>query len=223
MTRLVRNTFLCAALLSAGCTLAGTRTGLPYDAWRLGFLAPSYMEVWLETADVEDTRGYLFAGAMSGTVAIGYGGDPAGWRQPVGWGAGRYVTGAALPQRIYVRWQSLVEPQTYRAVLDIPESARALMLRKAPSMNPPIRYEYQEALAIGLAPGGWVTAWVMSPTNTPVEILCQKAEIEPKGPNQGQYEGQYVTLDAKSKAYLKDHPIPYDSWTCPKPTPPAKS
>ena len=92
------------------------------------------------------------------------------------------------------------------------------MREKAPSMRPPIKYEYQEALAIGLAPGGWIRAWVMSPSSTPVEILCQKAEIEPKGPDQGKYEGRYVTLGPESKEYLRLHPIPYDSWKCPAAT-----
>ena len=213
---------LATALLAGCATLGSPRTGLPYDAWRLGFLAPSYMEVWLETADVEDVRGHVFPGAMSGTVAINYSGEPDGWRQPVGWGKGRYITGAALPQRIYVRWQSLAEPQTYRAVLDIPASARQRMREKAPSMHPPIKYEYQEALAIGLAPGGWIRAWVMSPGSTPVEILCQKAEIESKGPDEGRNQGQYAyafdQLEPATQRYMTSHPIPYDSWKCPNAT-----
>ncbi|MGN6322421.1 MAG: DUF2931 family protein [Dyella sp.] len=212
-----------ATALLAGCAALGSpRTGLPYDAWRLGFLAPSYMEVWLETADVEDVQGRIFHGAMSGTVAINYSGDPTGWPQPVGWGKGRNITGGALPQRIYVRWQSLAEPQTYRAVLHIPASARQRMREKAPSMRPPIKYEYQEALAIGLAPGGWIRAWVMSPSSTPVEILCQKAEIEPKGPDEGRNQGQYAyafdQLEPAAQRYITSHPIPYESWKCPAAT-----
>ena len=203
-------------LLLAGCALArSTSARLPYDAWYLGFRAPRYMDVWLETADVEDVRGHMFLGAMSGTVAIGYSGEAGGWGQRISMGAGRYLYGVALPKRIYVRWQSLVEPQTYRAVIDIPESVRQLMRSKAPSMRPPISYEYQEVLSIGLAPGGWIKAWVMSPTSTPVEVLCQKADIEPKGANQGNYEGRYVTLDPQSREYLQHHAIPYDSWKCP--------
>ena len=216
MKRTMKTLVCLATALLAGCAALGsTRTGLPYDAWRLGFLAPSYMEVWLETADVEDVHGRIFRGAMSGTVAISYSGDPADWHQPVGWGAGRYLTGAALPQRIYVRWQSLAEPETYRAVLDIPASARQRMREKAPSMRPPIRYEYQEALAIGLAPGGWIRAWVMSPSSTPVEILCQKAEIEPKGPYGGLSGGKYRPLSERAAPYVAAHSIPYDSWKCP--------
>ncbi|HET7330760.1 hypothetical protein [Dyella sp.] len=52
-------------LLLTGCALAGaTPTRLPYDSWYLGFRAPRYMEVWLETADVEDVRGWILAPAQ---------------------------------------------------------------------------------------------------------------------------------------------------------------
>ena len=173
------------------------------------------MEVWLETADVEDVRGRTFFGVMAGTVAIGYNGEAGGWGQRISMGAGRYITGAALPKSIYVRWQSLVEPQTYRAVLEIPEAARQLMRSKAPSMRPPFKYEYQEALSIGLAPGGWIKAWVMSPTSTPVEVLCQKAQVEPMGPYRGLSGGKYRPLSERAGPYIGTHAIPYDSWKCP--------
>jgi hypothetical protein len=216
MKSILRSLVLGAVLLITGCAFAPAHSvRLPYDAWYLGFLAPDDMEVWLETADVEDVDGWFFMGAMSGTVAINYGGDPAGWGDRVGPGKGVYVTGADLPKRIYVRWQSLAEPQTYRATLEIPESARRLMRSKVPSMRPPIIDEYRKVLTIGLAPGGWIRAWVMSYGSMPVEVLCQKAEIEPKGPDQGQYEGRYGTLSQRAKAYLKTHSIPYDSWKCP--------
>lgn len=204
-------------LCLVGYTSAGQarNTRLPYDAWRIGFQAPAYMAVWLETADVEDINGQYFIRAESGTVSITYHGNPSGWDQDPGWGAGRDVTGAALPKRIYIRWQSLVEPQTYRAIVDIPEKARQLMRSKAASLVYPNRYDYQRALSFELAPGGWIKAWVMSATSEPVEVLCQKAEVESKGPDQGAYGGRYVTLPAKSKEYVAGHPVPYESWSCP--------
>jgi len=119
-------------LLLAGCASSEQYAGnLPYPYWRLGFLAPDYMEVWVETADVEDIRGERFFHVGSGIVAVRTPpenqGHAAGWGERVGWGAGRYVNGADMPKRIYVRWQSMAEPQTYRVILDIPERARQLM------------------------------------------------------------------------------------------------
>lgn len=206
---------LLVACVLAGCATAPVKAKLPFDAWYLGFSAPPYMEVWVETADVEDIRGRIFHRAGSGTVSIGHAGNPAHWQGPRTMGAGKHVTGADLPKRIYVRWQSLVEPQTYRVILEIPPHARKLMQTKAQSRAVPGTWEYQDVVAIGLAPGGAVKVLIRSPGGVPTEVLCQQAEVEPKGPNQGRHEGRYVTLPAKAKQYIASNPIPYDSWKCP--------
>lgn len=203
-------------LLLSGCASADRNPGsLPYKYWRLGFLAPDYMEVWVETADVEDIHGQRFLHVGSGIVAVRTPpegeGKAAGWGERFGWGAGRYVDGADLPKRIYVRWQSLADPQTYRVILDIPERARQLMSER---LDPPCpASEYREALALGLAPGGVVRGWVMSTCGKPIEILRAQAETEPKGPSQGKTGGQYaLPLEPESKAYIEKHGIPYGSW-----------
>jgi len=120
---------LLASLPALGACTSEKR--LPYDAWRLGFIAPVHMEVWVESGEIEDVAGRHFSGYETGTAAIGYEGDPTGWTTNPSEGKGRYVVGAALPKRIEVRWQSLVEPQTYRATLDIPTPCADRCLRKA--------------------------------------------------------------------------------------------
>ncbi|MCW3147434.1 DUF2931 family protein [Stutzerimonas stutzeri] len=188
---------ILAVLLLGGCTAAERPPGsLPYPYWRLGFLAPDYMEVWVETAAVEDIRGRKFFHVGSGIAAV---------RTPP-----EDVNGADLPKHIYVRWQSLAEPQTYRVTLDIPERARQLMSER---LEPPCRTsEYRHALALGLAPGGVVRGWVMSTCGGPIEVLRAQAEIEPKGPYGGQSDGEYYFLSESSKAYIEKHGIPYGSW-----------
>ena len=203
---------ILALLFLGGCAERGPGS-LPYKYWRLGFLAPDHMEVWVETADVEDIRGYRFFHVGSGTVSVHLPtdgtGNARGW--PKTWGKGRYVNGADLPRRIYVRWQSLAEPQTYRVILEIPERARQLMSER---LDPPCpASEYREALALGLAPGGVVRGWVMSTCGGPIEVLRAQAEIEPKGPSQGKTGGQYaLPLEPESRAYIEKHGIPYGSW-----------
>lgn len=200
-------------LLLGGCTSAERNPGsLPYTYWRLGFLAPDHMEVWVETADVEDIRGQKFFHVGAGTVSVHLPtdgtGNAIGWRKT--WGKGRHVNGADLPKRIYVRWQSLAEPQTYRVILDIPERARQLMSER---LDPPCRTsEYRHALALGLAPGGVVRGWVMSTCGGPIEILRAQAEIEPKGPYESTSNGGHRPLSDVSKAYIEKHGIPYGSW-----------
>nr|WP_298117898.1 hypothetical protein [uncultured Pseudomonas sp.] len=78
---------------------------LPYGVWRLGFFAPDYMDVWLETADVTDVRGITSVGAVQGTVSIRHpedgSGKLAGWSARFGWGADHYLTGLDLPKSIF--------------------------------------------------------------------------------------------------------------------------
>lgn len=202
-------------ILLGGCASADGNPGsLPYKYWRLGFLAPDYMEAWIETANVEDVRGGKYFHVGSGIVAVRTPeddqGNAAGWGKRFGWGAGRYVNGADLPKRIYVRWQSLAEPQTYRVTLEIPERARRLMSER---LEPPCRTsDYRNALALGLAPGGVIRGWVMSPCGDTVEVLRAQAEVEPKGPYEGTSGGKHRPLSDTSNTYIKKHGIPYGSW-----------
>ena len=137
-------------------------------------------------------------------------GSAIGWSEHLGWGAGRHLDGADLPKRIYVRWQSLAEPQAYQITLDIPERARQLMTER---LDPPCRTsEYRYALALGLAPGGVVRGWVMSTCGEPIEVLRAQAEIDPSGPYEGKSDGEYYFLSDPAKAYIEQHGIPYGSW-----------
>ena len=210
-------TFIVAFLLS-GCTLANSES-LPYNAWRLGFSAPNYMEVWIETADVADIQGQVYRRAMSGNAAIqrppNNSGDPKGWPERPGWGKGKYVTGADLPKKIYVRWQSLVEPQTYQVAIDIPESTRELMRKKEKvfcAFDGKWITDYREALVVGLAPGGIAKVWVLGPCLPPIEVTRVQAEVDPRGPYEGESGGHHRPLSAISKAYVEKFGVPYGSW-----------
>ncbi|WP_019465905.1 DUF2931 family protein [Dyella japonica] len=220
ITKAWLSAWLC--LLLMGCAQAQSRqgNGLPYDSWYLGFQAPAKMEVWLETADIEDAQKRIFRGAMSGTVALAYLADPKGWGDHIPIGKGRYIENLGLPQRIYVRWQSLVKPQTYRAIIAIPEDARRLMLTKPPEGGQGPGVDYPRYLSIGLAPGGWIKVWVMGVSTKPVEVLCTRAQIEPKGPGliHDSYAYSFDVLEPQTREYIQTHPIPYDSWACPNAT-----
>ncbi|WP_058834422.1 DUF2931 family protein [Luteimonas abyssi] len=199
-----------------GC-VSGTSTavrGLPYDAWALRFIAPNYMSAWIEAARVEDMDGRVFPRSGSGTAGISYSGSAAGWPATLGASPGRSIIGASLPARIHVRWQSLVEPQTYEATLEIPEEVRALMLTQAPSVRDPNRSSYRDRLVVGLAPGGAIKVWVSGTLGNPVEVMCAQASVVAGGPDGGRYGGRYVTLPERARPYVEAHPIPYGSWTC---------
>jgi tetrahydromethanopterin S-methyltransferase subunit C len=58
-------------LFLSGCSSAESKP-MPYKSWFLGFSAPAYMEVWIETADAVDINERTFRGVGGGVVSIGY-------------------------------------------------------------------------------------------------------------------------------------------------------
>jgi hypothetical protein len=216
---------LVIAMFLSGCTLDHRRS-LPYDAWSLNFFAPPYMEAWIETADVVDINERVFRGAGSGGVATGYpralskgipakfNGKPKGWAKHPG-GSGRDVTGADLPRLVYVRWQSLIEPQTYEAYIEIPESARNTMRQSEEAFcgaRGKWKTDYRNLLIIGLAPGGIAKVWLGGPCLKATEVTRVQGTINPEGPYRGQSDGEYYFLSEESKAYIDKFGIPYGSW-----------
>ena len=200
-----------AAPLSAG---SDPKSG----SWELAFTEPYYMKVWVEDSAVEDINGKLFRRTGSGTAA---GGEPeTGEESARGWHAGgaaaKPVIGADLPKRIYVRWQSIAESQTYRVWIDVPEEARQLMWasvnQRCPE-TPDEQASYSASIYLGLAPGGVVQVFVRDSCHRPVKVARAKAEIEPLGPGQGKNQGRYAyPVSEKAKRYIDKFGIPYGSW-----------
>lgn len=205
-----------AALSLLSC--ASSASELPYGAWYMGFFAPPYMEAWIEDVRVVDIDGRMDTGAGGGLVAVdtpeGGSADPRGWPAPeqIGLGAGRHIEGANLPRRIFVRWQSMAEPNTYRVWLEIPEEARQLMIRRERPLTSSGPLTYRSDLVIGLAPGGKVRVWSKGAGLPGIEILHTQGELEPLGPYGGQSGGRHRPLRESSMRYIKRHGIPYDSW-----------
>ena len=210
--------FLLVLLLS-GCAI-GAGKSMPYEAWYLGFGAPAYMEVWIETADVVDIQGHIFKRAMAGIAAIqtptNNRGNPRGWPKRPGWGKGKYVMNTDLPRLIYVHWQSLVEPQTYEAYIEIPESVRSIMRKEEKAFcrtTGKWEVDYREAIGIGLASGGIAKTWVLGPCLPPIEITRVEGKVVREGPDLGLNEGRYaLKLQPESKVYIEQFGIPYGSW-----------
>ncbi|MBX8508926.1 DUF2931 family protein [Pseudomonas cichorii] len=207
-----------ATFLLSGCTLANSNS-MPYKAWDLGFSAPDYMEVWIETADVVDIQDHVYPRAASGIASMqsppDNAGDPRGWPKKISIGGGKRVTGADLPKQIYVRWQSLVEPQTYLMVIKIPEEIRELMRKEEKvfcAFDGKWITGYRESIGIRLVPGGIAKVWVGGPCMSSIEVATIKAVIDPRGPYEGKSGGKHRPLSAVSKAYVEKFGVPYDSW-----------
>ncbi|WP_016702639.1 DUF2931 family protein [Pseudomonas chlororaphis] len=212
---------LLGVLLLSGChadPLSGKND--PKDPWwQLGFIEPFYMKVWVEDSAVEDINGQLFPHTGGGSAAggdLGYDKEWArGWGDTVG-GSGWSVVGANLPKRIYVRWQSIVEPQTYRAWVDIPEEARKIMWTSTNRRCPETPHQiarYMASVYLGLAPGGIVQVWVRDECRNTIKVARVQAEVEPLGPSQGKTNGRYAyQISEGSKRYIEKYGIPYGSW-----------
>ncbi|NQD94114.1 DUF2931 family protein [Pseudomonas sp. CrR25] len=212
MKRLV---LLSLALLLSGCASGQGKPTLPFDAWFVGVGAPEHMEVWIESVDVIDKRGLVYERVSGGIPS--YTGIVAGWPKSMRGGAGKNLPGIDLPEIIFVRWQSLVEPQTYNVRINIPAWVREEMLKPQRAYcNWDGRWIdglYRKTITIGLAPGGIAKAWVVGPCLEPIEIGRFEGVISKVGPDLGRSNGQYaLPLTPESKAYIEQHGIPYGSW-----------
>jgi len=211
---------LLGALLLTGCLASDPLSGKndPKNPWwELGFTEPYYMKVWVEGSAVEDINGKQFH-RTGGTAAGGRPGYKKEWAR--GWDGvgidGKSVVGADLPKRIFVRWQSVVEPQTYRVWIDIPEEARQIMrkttARRCPE-TPKQTASYMASVNLGLAPGGIVQVWVRDECHHPIKVTRVQADVEPLGPSQGKTNGRYAyQISEESKRYIEKYGIPYGSW-----------
>ncbi len=211
---------LLGILLLSGCQamdpLSGARD--PHSPWwSLDFSGPAYMIGEVEHSAVVDINGRLFHRPGGGGVGTGEPEDATeaarGWAGPGG--NIRAVVGADLPKRIFVRWQSVVEPQTYRAWVEIPEEARQIMrtstARRCPE-TPESDSSYMATVGVGLAPGGIVQVWVRDECHRPVKVARAQAEVEPLGPHLGKSGGHYYPQSEASKRYIERFGIPYGSW-----------
>ncbi|WP_459705779.1 DUF2931 family protein [Stutzerimonas marianensis] len=91
-----------------------------------------------------------------------------------GWRSRHRPTGAA----IFVRWQSVVEPQTYRA--DARQIMHESTHRRCPE-TPERTARYMATAYLGLAPGGAIQVWVVNSCGYAMRVARGQGEIEPLG------------------------------------------
>jgi hypothetical protein len=169
------------------------------------------MEVWVESVDVLDQRGYAFFRVHAGVA--GYTRKPEGWHK--GGGATKPVNNVDLPERIFLRWQSLAEPQTYKIGIKIPQWVRDDMIKPHRFFCQPAQKEmtsYENTINFGMAPGGIVKVWVGGGCMGYREVGRFQAEIEPLGPHKNGNHRYLRPLNPEAQAYIDEHGIPYGSW-----------
>ncbi|AMB87806.1 hypothetical protein AWM79_22010 [Pseudomonas agarici] len=206
---------LIGLLLSLSACASGPKPAappkLPYNSWYVGLAAPRHMEVWVETVDVLDQRGLAFFRVHGGVA--GYTRNPEGWHN--GGGKMKPINNVDLPERIFLRWQSLVEPQAYRIRIPIPQWVRDEMVKPervfcaADQKNVTL---YRNRITLGMAPGGIVKVWVGAGCLGFKEVGRFQAEIEPQGPYLNGNGIYYRAPNPKAQTYIDQHGIPYGTW-----------
>jgi hypothetical protein len=212
MKRLI---LLVGLLISLGACATGPSPvvppKLPFPAWYIGFVAPKHMEVWVESVDVLDQRGFGYFNVHGGVA--GYTGEVEGWPKQAG--GGKPINNVDLPDRIYLRWQSLVEPQAYTIGIQIPQWVRDEMVKPQRVFCQGAKKwkkDYRDMISLGMAPGGVVKVWVGGACLKDKEVGRFQAKVHPLGPYQGKNNGKYVPLEPENKAYIEKYGVPYGSW-----------
>lgn len=207
--------FLTGILVSVTACASGSKPPptpkLPYPAWYVSLVAPRHMEVWVESVDVLDQRGLAFYRVHGGVAS--YTGTVKGW--PTEGGGGKPINNVDLPKTIHLRWQSLVEPQAYKVLIDIPQWVRDEMVKPQQvfcAWDQKIVTLYSRTISLGMAPGGIAKVWVGAGCIKDKEVGRYQAEVEPLGPYRGASKGKYVPLEPENKAYVDQYGIPYGSW-----------
>lgn len=74
---------------------------------------------------------------------------------------------------IYLRWQSLVEPQTYVAYIVISEAIQQAMVKPEKAFctfDSKWITGYRKGVTVGLAPGWISKVWISGPCVSPIEV-----------------------------------------------------
>ena len=108
--------FMVLGLAACGDSTTERISG-PCPHWAITTVAPKHMEAWIEALYVKDSNGN-WVHIPQGVV--GELPDTAGWSGLRYGGGGPQFLDAGAPMEIYVRWQSLVEPQTYNWRFTVP-------------------------------------------------------------------------------------------------------
>jgi hypothetical protein len=212
MRRLI---FLVVLIVSLNACAGGKhlspRPKLPYSTWYIGLVAPKHMEVWVESINVTDRRRLTFSNVFGGVA--GHTGKVRGWHE--GTGKIMPINNVDLPDHVYLRWQSLAEPQTYMIDIEIPPWVRDVMLKQehifCKFMAQKMKV-YRDTITLGMAPGGIVKVWVGDGCLGYLEVGRFQAKIDPHGPYRGLSKGNYIKMEPENKEYVEKHGIPYGSW-----------
>nr|WP_159466049.1 DUF2931 family protein [Scandinavium goeteborgense] len=219
---------LAGALLLVGCheRRAGVTTPLgdgvdqwgkrlPYDHWQFNFFHPKNLpslvtQVYLEDGDI---RGTIFQ-RLDPTEPSQSSVDK--WSRVVGGFSANFNVSKALPVRMSVCWDSVIDKKSYETEIWFSRETWQQMTTTYADTYQPGNVYYRDNMIIGLAPGGTVRIWLEDNGNPVVlqkpakqftmtgsdMLICKGITKHPNG---------YVYY-GKIPEFIKGKTYPYGEW-----------
>lgn len=172
MRRLPLMMAVLVAMLTAGChdRRAGVKTllgdgvehygkKLPYDQWQFNFFHPKNLPalvtmVYLEDGDIRESIFRRLDQTEPSQSSV------EKWSQRVGSFSANFNIGKALPVRMTVCWDSVIDKKAYETEIWFSRETWQQMLNAYPDTYRPGKTYYRDNMIIGLAPGGTIRIWL---------------------------------------------------------------
>ena len=188
---------------------------LPYDHWEFNFVYPVNLPalvtmVYLEDGDIRESILRRPDSAEPSQSSVGR------WGHKMGGFLAYANTGKALPVRMTVCWDSVIDKKEYETELWFSRETWQQMLTAYPDTYRPGKTYYRNRMIIGLPPGGKVRVWLKDNRNPSVlqaparqftltgedRLICKGITKHPNG---------YVYY-GKTPDFIKGKSYPYGEW-----------
>ena len=145
------------SLLGDGVENWGKR--LPYDSWNFSFIYPKELPalvtmVYLEDGDIRENIFRRLDPMDISDLSVGR------WHDLIGGNGGNFNRVKALPVRMTVCWESVIDKKAYETEIWFGQETWQQMLTAYPDTYHPGKSYYRNRMAVGLAPGGVVRVWL---------------------------------------------------------------
>lgn len=137
---------------------------LPYDHWHFNFFYPANLPalvtmVYLEDGDIRESIFRRLDPTEPSQGSVGT------WSQRVGGFPANFNIGKALPVRMTVCWDSVIDKKAYETEIWFSRETWQQMLTAYPDTYRPGNTYYRNKMIIGLAPEGKVRVWLKDNRN----------------------------------------------------------
>ena len=192
-----------------------SRKKLPYERWQFNFFHPKNLPALVTMVYLEggDSRKKIFRRpdpTEPSQSSVG------AWSQRVGGFSANFNTAEALPVRMTVCWDSVIDKKAYETEIWFSrETWQQMTTAYADTYKPGRRY-YRDNMIIGLAPGGSVRVW-LEDNGDPVVLQHPARQLTLTGDDMQICKGITKHPDGyvyygKTPEFIKGKAYPYGNW-----------